>query len=353
MLDVDHGTYPFVTSSNATSGGAAHRLGRRAEPHRPRHRASSRRTRPASAPARSPPSCSTSRASSCAPTRLRVRHHHRPPAPHRLVRRPDRALRGAHQRRHRLRAHQARRAHRPRAASRSASRTTSTACGSTRCRSTRPTSTTRCRLRGVPRLDRGHLRRPRRSRTCRRTRRTTCCALEAMSGSRISAIGVGPGRDADRRAARPARLSRRPQGGAARRRPRPMTSRFASCTPSSRGDRPADHRGEQRHDPSRADQRLEPDDRRAAGCRGPHRVRVVGRHPAHHAAQRRASVPDRPRRSSTCAPCRARRTAARCPPRAAPPRASTRHPASSGAHRTSPSAATTPRRGRRRWPARR
>ena len=67
--------------------------------------------------------------------RLRVRHHHRPPAPHRLVRRPDRPLRGAHQRRHRLRAHQARRAHRPRRDPGRASPTTSTASASTRCRS--------------------------------------------------------------------------------------------------------------------------------------------------------------------------------------------------------------------------
>ena len=67
MLDVDHGTYPFVTSSNATSGGAATGSGVAPEPDRPRHRASSRRTRPASAPGRSRPSCSTSRASSCAP----------------------------------------------------------------------------------------------------------------------------------------------------------------------------------------------------------------------------------------------------------------------------------------------
>ena len=66
--------------------------------------------------------------------RRRVRHHHRPPAPLRLVRRPDRPLRRARQRRHRLRAHQARRAHRLGAASRSASPTTSTASASTRCR---------------------------------------------------------------------------------------------------------------------------------------------------------------------------------------------------------------------------
>ena len=31
MLDVDHGTYPFVTSSSATAGGASHRHGRAAD----------------------------------------------------------------------------------------------------------------------------------------------------------------------------------------------------------------------------------------------------------------------------------------------------------------------------------
>lgn len=53
MLDIDHGTYPFVTSSSATSGGAA--TGSGVAPNRPSGSSrSSRRTRPASAPARSP-----------------------------------------------------------------------------------------------------------------------------------------------------------------------------------------------------------------------------------------------------------------------------------------------------------
>ena len=34
LLDVDHGTYPFVTSSNATVGRRLHRLGHPAHPHR-------------------------------------------------------------------------------------------------------------------------------------------------------------------------------------------------------------------------------------------------------------------------------------------------------------------------------
>ena len=47
-----------------------------------------------------------------------------------------------------------------------------------------------------PGLDGGHLGRARRSTTCRRTRRTTCSRSRRMSGTRISAIGVGPDRDA-------------------------------------------------------------------------------------------------------------------------------------------------------------
>ncbi len=36
FLDIDHGTYPFVTSSNTTAGRRLHRLRRRAPPHGPR-----------------------------------------------------------------------------------------------------------------------------------------------------------------------------------------------------------------------------------------------------------------------------------------------------------------------------
>ena len=38
FLDLDHGTYPFVTSSNPVAGGRVHRRGRRAARDRPRHR---------------------------------------------------------------------------------------------------------------------------------------------------------------------------------------------------------------------------------------------------------------------------------------------------------------------------
>src|SRR4051795_10890285 len=82
LLDVDHGTYPFVTSSSATAGGACTGSGRPApRAHRRVARAparasrrpgstgwsgSSRPTPPGSARVRSPPSCTTRAASSCA-----------------------------------------------------------------------------------------------------------------------------------------------------------------------------------------------------------------------------------------------------------------------------------------------
>ena len=62
LLDIDHGTYPFVTSSNPVAASAAHRHGRRARRTSTRSGAWPRRTRRASAPARSRPSSTTSSA---------------------------------------------------------------------------------------------------------------------------------------------------------------------------------------------------------------------------------------------------------------------------------------------------
>ena len=56
LLDVDHGTYPFVTSSNTVAGQAAAGAGRRARRPAATCWASSRPTPPGSARARSPPS---------------------------------------------------------------------------------------------------------------------------------------------------------------------------------------------------------------------------------------------------------------------------------------------------------
>ena len=66
LLDVDHGTYPFVTSSSATVRRRLHRLRHPADAARPGDRRSSRPTRPASARARSRPSSTTTSASTCA-----------------------------------------------------------------------------------------------------------------------------------------------------------------------------------------------------------------------------------------------------------------------------------------------
>ena len=134
LLDVDHGTYPFVTSSNATAGGACTgsgigptridrviavvkayttRVGCRTFPDRTRRRG--RREAPRD--------------------RSGVRHHDRPATALRLVRRGHRALRHPSQWSHRLRPDQARRAVRLRPRSRSVSATGClTAALSTKCR---------------------------------------------------------------------------------------------------------------------------------------------------------------------------------------------------------------------------
>ncbi len=65
MLDVDHGTYPFVTSSSPTAGGACAGPAS-ARPGSPTSSASSRPTPPASARGPSPPNSATIPASGCA-----------------------------------------------------------------------------------------------------------------------------------------------------------------------------------------------------------------------------------------------------------------------------------------------
>ncbi len=112
MLDIDHGTYPFVTSSNPVAGLRLRRHRRRTARHRRglgrrqgvRHARRRRavpdraRGRHRRAPARERP---------------RVRHDDRAPAAHRLARPRRAALRGAHQRPDGARDHEARRARRP------------------------------------------------------------------------------------------------------------------------------------------------------------------------------------------------------------------------------------------------
>ena len=99
LLDIDHGTYPFVTSSNPIAARGLRRRRRRAEGHRRglghregvRH---PRRLRPVPDRARR-----RGRRGDPQPRR-RVRHDDRPRAPRRLDRHPRAALRLAHQRPH-------------------------------------------------------------------------------------------------------------------------------------------------------------------------------------------------------------------------------------------------------------
>ena len=193
MLDVDHGTYPFVTSSNATAGGACTGSGVAADPHRPRDRRSSRRTRPASATGPFPTELLDESASSCA-GRLRVRHDDRPPAPLRLVRR--------------------RRSRRYAARINGVTDFVLTKLDVLTGLEKIPVCVAYdvdgvalrrdagepdrlpprdADLRGAPRLDRGHLRLPQFD-DLPKNAQDYVRALEAMSGSRISAIGVGPER---------------------------------------------------------------------------------------------------------------------------------------------------------------
>ena len=109
LLDVDHGTYPYVTSSSTTSGGAA--IGTGIAPDRARRGArrgegvhDARRQRPAADGVR------RAARERGAQARQRVRRDHRAPAPLRLVRCRGRALRRARERAHGARRHEARRA---------------------------------------------------------------------------------------------------------------------------------------------------------------------------------------------------------------------------------------------------
>ncbi len=113
LLDVDHGTYPFVTSSNPTGGRRVRRLRHRADPDHQgdRHRQGVHdpgRLRPV--PDRA---ATTSTASALRKVGGEYGVTTGRAAPLRLVRRVDRPLRDPGQRRHRLLPHQARRAVRP------------------------------------------------------------------------------------------------------------------------------------------------------------------------------------------------------------------------------------------------
>jgi adenylosuccinate synthase len=113
LLDIDHGTYPFVTSSNTTVGGAATGVGIAPTAlDAALGVVKAYTTRVGNGPL--PTELDEPLHSECA-ARQRVRRDHRPGAPLRLVRRRGGALRRARQRAHRARGHQARRARHARA----------------------------------------------------------------------------------------------------------------------------------------------------------------------------------------------------------------------------------------------
>ena len=126
LLDLDHGTYPYVTCSAAAAGGAATGTGVPPDADRRRDR---RRQGVLHARGNGPvPDGAGGRARRrAARAGRRVRRHHRAAATLRLLRRGRRALRRAHQRLRHARDHEARRARRARRDLRSAPATASRA----------------------------------------------------------------------------------------------------------------------------------------------------------------------------------------------------------------------------------
>ena len=196
LLDIDHGTYPFVTSSNPVAGAAC--VGAGVGPRDITEVwgvAKAYATRVGAGPFPTELDDETRR--DAARARRRVRHDDRPPAAHRLDR-PRRApLRGADQRDDGARHHQARRAQRLRDA---ASVCTGYQSPDGASFETFPYHQTRAApraagLRGAARLDRGHHRHAAARRSCPRRRATTCASSRTSSACRSCLIGVGPARD--------------------------------------------------------------------------------------------------------------------------------------------------------------
>ena len=217
LLDIDHGTYPFVTSSNTVAGAACAGRRRRAAARSTRSGASPRPTPRAWAPGRSRPSSTTRSASSIREAGGEFGTTTGRAAAHRLARPRRAALRHPHQRPHRPRGHEARRAHRHRPAPRRRSATSAPRARPSTSSPTTSRSCTRCSgdLRRAARLARGHPRLPLDRRAARATRRPTSSSSPTSSGVPIVMVGVGPGRDADdldrRRRARAPRRRLRPQ----------------------------------------------------------------------------------------------------------------------------------------------
>ena len=196
LLDLDHGTYPFVTSSNPIAGAADGRRRRRARPTSTRSGASPRPTRPGSAPGPSRPSSKTTIGRQMLERGPRVRDHHRARAALRLDRPGRPALRRPAQPDDRAGDHQARRA----------------AAASTRCGSRSATARRRARSSTAsPTTSRSCTRPSPSTRSCRASTSTSSgCRSEAdlppqarayldyiaeFVGVPIRLVGVGPDRE--------------------------------------------------------------------------------------------------------------------------------------------------------------
>ena len=133
LLDVDHGTYPYVTSSNPTAGGARVGSGYRPDPHH--HGAGNPQGVHHPGRLGSVPHRAVRRVRRVpVEDRRRGRCHDGPAPALRLVRRGDRPLRDPGQRHHRLLPDQARRAVQPGDGAGVRRLHASTASASTRCR---------------------------------------------------------------------------------------------------------------------------------------------------------------------------------------------------------------------------
>ena len=210
LLDIDHGTYPFVTSSNTLAGAACAGAGVGPKDiNEVWGVAKAYSTRVGAGPF--PTELFDETGDAAARGRRRVRHHHRPAAPLRLAR-PRRAqVRRADERPDRARADQARRADRLRPAqgrgplprARRAPRSTSSPTTSRSC--TRPSPSTASSPAGARTSPASAP-----TTTCRRTRATTSTSSADYLNLPIALIGVGPG-------PRPDHLDRRLPGDRAAR----------------------------------------------------------------------------------------------------------------------------------------
>ena len=217
LLDIDHGTYPFVTSSNVVAGSACAGAGVG-----PKDIdevwgvAKAYATRVGSGPF--PTELDDDLGHAHARGRRRVRDHDRPRAARRLDRPRRPALRGPHQRARPPRHHQARRPHRPRLPQRLHALPRHRGGELRRLPLPPDRDAPRGRrLRAASRLGRGHRRRAATSATCRRPRATTWPTSPTSSACRSGSSASAP---AASRPSSPRRAATAPPPAPSRR-PRP------------------------------------------------------------------------------------------------------------------------------------